>query len=90
MTTPTTDQQARDYVRAALLAIVPDADFDAMDPAADLRDELELDSLDFLAFAEQLSKRTGLRIDEEDYRHMRTFAACVAFLVARSSTAART
>jgi hypothetical protein len=41
---------------------------------------LELDSLDFLAFVEQLSGRCGQRIDEDDYPHLRTLPGCTRFL----------
>jgi acyl carrier protein len=69
-----------DAVRQALLSVVPDADLDRLDPDADLRDELGLDSLDFLNFVEGLSERTGCRIDEDDYDRLDTLDACVSFL----------
>jgi acyl carrier protein len=62
-----TPADADTIVREAVLRIVPDADLDAIGPDADLRDELELDSLDFLALVETLTQRTGVRIDEDDY-----------------------
>ncbi len=80
------DTEARAIVSAALLAIVPDAPLDTLDETTDLRDSLELDSLDFLAFVEQLSHRSGRRIDEDDYPHLRTLADCTRFL--RDTTAA--
>ena len=43
-----TPPQARELVRTSLLRIVPDADLEAVGDAGDLRDALELDSLDFL------------------------------------------
>lgn len=75
-----TDQQAREIVSAALLAIVPDAAPDTIGEDVDLRDALELDSLDFLSFVEQLATRTGRRIDEDDYPHLRTLAGATRFL----------
>jgi acyl carrier protein len=78
-----TSDEAREAVRASLLRIVPDADLDAIDPDDDLRDTLELDSLDFLAFVETLSERAGVRIEEEDYTELRTLRSSVAFLQAR-------
>jgi acyl carrier protein len=76
---------ATEIVSAALLAIVPDANLDVLDSGADLRDALELDSLDFLAFVEQLGRRSGLRIDEDDYDGLRTMGSCVAFLCDRTA-----
>ena len=54
-------QDAREAVASALTAIVPDADIDSLPEDASLRDELELDSLDFLSFVEQLSTRAQVR-----------------------------
>lgn len=75
-----TQTQSRDLVRGALLRIVPDADLDAIDDHADLRDALELDSLDFLSFVEQLSTGAGRSIDDADTPRLRSIAGCVAFL----------
>jgi acyl carrier protein len=75
-----TEADAPDAVRASLLRIVPDADLDAIDVDEDVRDALELDSLDFLGFVEGLTQRTGVRIDEEDYPRLRTLRGAVAFL----------
>lgn len=85
MTMPQTQTQAREIVSAALLAIVPDAPLDTLGDEVDLRESLELDSLDFLSFVEQLGTRTGRRIDEDDYDNLRTMASCVAFLRERAT-----
>lgn len=75
-----TREDARGAVVYALGRIVPDADVDSLAEDADLRDALELDSLDFLAFVELLSSRTGRRIDEDDYPELATMSTCIAFL----------
>jgi acyl carrier protein len=80
MPTTLTTQQARDAVTEALLRIVPDADLEAVGDDGPLRAELELDSLDFLGFVEQLSSSTGIRIDEDDYPSLRTMSTCITFL----------
>ncbi len=71
---------ATDVVTAALTAIVPDADIVAIGQDTDLRDALELDSLDFLSYIEQLSERSGVRIDEDDYDRLRTLRSSVQYL----------
>jgi acyl carrier protein len=78
-------QHATDLVTAALLAVVPDADFGSLDHDADLREVLELDSLDFLSFVEQLARRSGRRIDEDDYDRLRTLDSCVRYLRERAA-----
>ena len=67
-------------VRACLREVAPEADLDALPADADLREELFLDSLDFLRLVELLSERTGRRIDEEDYPHLESVNSTVAFL----------
>lgn len=80
-----THDQALTAVRDALLRIVPDADLDAIGPDAALRDALELDSLDFLNLVEDLSDRTGCRIDEDDYPRLATLAGAAQFLAERGA-----
>jgi acyl carrier protein len=80
--TPVTADDARSAVEQAILRIVPDADLAAIPDDVPFRPELELDSLDFLSFVELLSKATQVRIDEEDYPSLTTFASCVRFLTA--------
>jgi acyl carrier protein len=79
-----TQPQARELVTRSLLRIVPDADLDAIGDGGDLRDALELDSLDFLRFAELLSNGAGERIEEEDYPRLTSVGSCVAFLSGRA------
>ncbi len=87
MSKPTalTVDEARDLVGAAVRRIVPDADLDALEPDADLRAALELDSLDFLGLVELLSQSSGVRIDEEDYPELRSVDSASAFLSDRAT-----
>ena len=80
-----TPERARELIETTLLDIVPDADLTAMLPDADIRDHLELDSLDFLELVERLGKRAGFRIDEEDYGALRTMNDAVRFLTVRAA-----
>ncbi|WP_332667177.1 acyl carrier protein [Aeromicrobium sp.] len=72
--------QARAAIRDAIRKIIPDADFDSLAEDASFQSALELDSLDFLSFVEQLSAATGIRIDESDYPDLASMATSVAFL----------
>ena len=78
-----TPDQASRAVKEALAQIAPEADIADLPPDADLRDSLELDSLDFLRLVEILSGRCGRRIDEDDYPHLATLAGAVKFLSGR-------
>lgn len=74
----TTDTET--VVRTCVREVAPEADLDSLPPDADLREELNLDSLDFLQLVELLSDRTGCRIDEDDYPRLQSLASTVSFL----------
>jgi acyl carrier protein len=76
---------AHELIGQTLLDIVPDADVAALTPETDIRQALELDSLDFVEFVERLSKRADFRIDEEDYPALRTMGSAEAFIAAKAS-----
>jgi acyl carrier protein len=76
-------QSAEASVRACVREVAPEADLNSLPADADLRETLFLDSLDFLRLVELLSERTGQRIDEEDYPHLKSMESAVAFLSQR-------
>jgi hypothetical protein len=85
---PLTPDEARRLVAGVLTSIVPDADPLALPEGAALREELELDSLDFLTFVERLSRRALVRIDEDDYPRLDTLTAAAGLVAERSTQAA--
>jgi acyl carrier protein len=80
-----TRDDATRALRAALREVAPEIDFDSVATDADLREELSLDSLDFLRLVEQLSTSTGVRIDEADYPHLSSIDAATAWLAATAT-----
>ena len=70
-------------VRRALAGIAPEADLDELAADADLQEELDLDSMDFLNFLIALGELTGVEVPESDYSQVRTFGACRAYVAAR-------
>ena len=58
---------SRTAVISSLAVIAPETDFDRLASDADLRDELDLDSMDFLNFVIELHDRTGVEVPERDY-----------------------
>lgn len=82
-------EEATRTIEEVLGQVAPDADFTTLASDADLRDALELDSLDFLRFVEGLSKRVGQRIDEDDYQKLATLASASEFIAGRDSHPAR-
>ena len=79
-------QRADELVRAALMQAVPGPEVATVATDEPLRDALEMDSLDFLAFVENLSAAAGVRIDEDDYPQLSSINACVSFLSTSAMT----
>jgi len=61
------EQDARQAVEAALGKVAPDVEPGDLDGVARLRQDLELDSLDFLRLVEVIAESTGVDIPEADY-----------------------
>jgi len=71
-------------IRAAvfhvLSSIAPEADPGSLAPGANLREELDLDSMDWLAFVQGIHRELGVEIAERDYGRLRTLEECLAWL----------
>ena len=78
-----TREQVRETVLRVLGSIAPEAAFDALDPNADLREALDIDSVDFLSFAVGLHEALGVDVPEADYAELSTLNGCVAYLAAK-------
>jgi len=76
--------EARTAVLTALSRIAPEADLEALDPGADLRTEIDLDSMDFLGLVESLAETTGVDIPEADYHDVRSLDGLVVYVAARA------
>ena len=63
--------------------IAPEMDLRKLDPAADVREALDIDSMDFLNFVIAIHHRLGVEIPELDYPRLRTLVGAVAYLKAR-------
>lgn len=76
-------EEVRKAVVEALGSVAPEADTSALSPGADLRDELDIDSMDFLRFLVLLKEKVGVEVPERDYGRVRTLGACVEYVAAR-------
>jgi len=74
----------RDEIKELILEIIADidedAEFDDLEPDKPLRDQLDLDSMDFLDIVMELRKRHQLQIPEEDYPKLATLTSCADYL----------
>lgn len=77
--------EARDVVLDALREIAPEIDLDALDDDADLRDAVDLDSLDFLRLVESVFDATGVTIAENDYPDVRSLGGMSRYVAERST-----
>jgi len=76
-----TPEAARTVVLEALRQVAPEADPAILDPRVELREQLDVDSMDFLNFIIGLHEATGVDIPEADYPEMETLERCVEYLV---------
>lgn len=77
------EQDARSAVQAAIGKVAPDVDLAEVDEDARLRQDLELDSLDFLRLIETIDTATGVDIPERDYPAVATVKGLINYLAAR-------
>ena len=60
--------------------ILPEGDCSGIDPDKRLRDQLDLDSMDFLDIVMELRKQYNIEVPEEDYQELATLNSCVNYL----------
>lgn len=77
-------EEIRRIALHALGDIAPEADLDAVDPGADLREELDLDSVDFLRFVIAVGKELEVDVPEIDYPKLLTLDDAVVYLSERA------
>jgi acyl carrier protein len=73
-------ESIRQAVFAALRPIAPEATPDEVQGDVPLRDQIDLDSMDFLHFVLALHDRLGIDIPESDYAQLITIDAIVEYL----------
>ncbi|HWI83674.1 acyl carrier protein [Ramlibacter sp.] len=74
-----TEQQIRALVAEVLAGIAPEADLGAVADDADLREALDLDSMDFLNVVIGLSQRSGVNVPDADAPRLATLAGIVRY-----------
>lgn len=81
-------EKVRELLIASLKSVAPEVDAASLDPDADLREEIDLDSMDFMRFIRTLHEKSGLEIPEPDYRQLATLASAQRYLVAKLASPA--
>jgi acyl carrier protein len=75
-------EKLRDAVLAAVHRIAPEADLSSLADDVDLREELDLDSMDVLHVVTALHDALGVEIPERDYGKLTTIGGAVQYLSA--------
>jgi acyl carrier protein len=73
-------------VMESLAAVAPEVGSTGLQPDVPLRDQVDLDSMDFLRFVMELHKQLGVDVPESDYRRLASVATIVDYLAARLGT----
>lgn len=75
-----TKEEIRKLAVDILGGIAPEADYDSLGDDEELREFLDLDSMDFLNFIAELHEATGADIPEADYARLATMEGIIGYL----------
>ncbi len=75
-----TSDDIRNEILDILEAIAPDEDLTQLDDAVNFRDQLELDSMDFLDIVLELRKRHRIQVPEDEYLELASMSSTVKYL----------
>ena len=75
-----TKAECQKVVLDIIADIAPDEDLSKVKPEVRLRDQLQLDSMDFLDIVMELRKRYGIEVPEADYPQLASLDSCGDYL----------
>lgn len=75
-----TTADVRTKIMDIIADIALDDDVSGIDDAVSLREQLDLDSMDFLDIVMELKKRHKVEVPQEDYPRLATMNSCVEYL----------
>ena len=78
-----TASQIRAVILEVIGQILPDEDLSKLKRDVRIRDQVEMDSMDFLDIIMELRKRYGIEVPEQDYLNLATLDGAVAYLEPR-------
>jgi len=76
-------REVRNIVTGIVEMVAPDADLSNLKSDVGLRDQLDMDSMDFLDIVMELRKRYQIEVPKEDYPMLATLDSCVSYLLPR-------
>jgi acyl carrier protein len=75
-----TKEECKKIVLDIIADIAPDEYLGNVKPDVRLRDQLDLDSMDFLDIVMELRKQHGIEVPEEDYMQLASLDSCAEYL----------
>jgi acyl carrier protein len=75
--------ELRTAVLSALRQVVPDVDTTTLRANVNVREQVDMDSIDFLRFLVVISKTLGVDVPETDYARLATVDSTVTYLAGR-------
>lgn len=75
-----TKDEIKQIVLDIIAEIAPDEDLSDVKPEVRLRDQLDLDSMDFLDIVMELRKQHGIEVPEEEYPKLASLDSCADYL----------
>lgn len=81
-----TESDVRQAILDIIKLVAPDEDLGDIEGNKRLRDQLDLDSMDFLDIVMELRKRYKVEVPKEDYPELATLDGCVRYLAPRMAT----
>ncbi|MCP4914769.1 MAG: acyl carrier protein [Oligoflexia bacterium] len=72
--------EVRNIVLEIIEDVALDEDLTNLKDEVSLRDQLDLDSMDFLDIVMELKKRHKIEVPQEDYPQLATMQSCVEYL----------
>ncbi len=74
------EQRVKQIVLDIISVVAPDADLSGIKDDMTLRDQLDLDSMDFLDIVMELRKRYKVEVPKDEYPQLATLGGCVQYL----------
>lgn len=78
------NEEIEQTVMCTLARIAPEVDTARLKPDVSFREQIDLDSMDFLNFVIALDKEFNVPVPESDYQQLATLNGCVEYLARRS------
>ncbi|MFH1497853.1 MAG: phosphopantetheine-binding protein [Verrucomicrobiota bacterium] len=75
-----TKEECKQVVLDIIADIAPDEDLTNIKPDVRLRDQMELDSMDFLDIVMELRKQHNIEVPEADYPQLASLDSCAEYL----------